>query len=95
VYGLRIFWALPRLHEARELCIQIGEEMKDFLKSFIVGATLLTISLALVAIAIYIYQWIIKFALGKQIVGYSLLVIVVIAFIYASYKLGESIRDEF
>lgn len=70
-------------------------EMKDILKSFLLGATILLVGLVLVGGAIWLYQWIMTSILGSQIIGYGLLVVVVVAFIYASYKLGESIRADF
>ena len=70
-------------------------EMKDIMKSFLLGATILLVSLMLVGGAILLYQWIMISILGRQIIGYGLLVVVVVVFIYASYRLGESIRDDF
>jgi hypothetical protein len=69
--------------------------MINILKSFLLGATILFVSLALVGGAIWLYQWIMTSILGKQIVGNGLLVLVVVAFVYASYRLGESIRAYF
>ena len=67
----------------------------DILKSTVIGAILLAIGLTLVAIAIYVFQWVLSIKLGEQIVGYILLAIVVIVLVYAAYRLGESIRYDF
>ncbi len=70
-------------------------EMKDILKSFLLGATILLVGLVLFEGAIRLYEWIMTSVLGRQITGYGLLVVVVVALIYVSYRLGESIRADF
>ncbi len=69
--------------------------MINNLKSFVLGSIILTLSLVFVGAGIWLYQWIMSQMLGRQIFGYGLLGIIAIGFIYISYRLGESIREEF